>query len=87
MKTSIHRMILRLIVPVIALLALVMTGEPVTQSHETALVATQASRDASHDDAAAEHTETLSVAQQRNRTATRLRWGVTLPVISRSLGQ
>lgn len=87
MKTSIHRMILRLIVPVIALMALAMTGEPVSQSPEAALVATQTSRDASHDDAPAEHTETLSAAQQRSRTATRLRWGVTLPVISRSLGQ
>lgn len=87
MNPSILRLPLRLAVPVIALAALVVAGEPVSVIDDAVLSATPASTlELACDDLPAHEAEVVEVNQQRRHTAMRLRWAVTLPDSSRPLG-
>ncbi len=86
MNASIHRLHLRLAIPVIALVALAVAGEPVPAIDDVALAsATDAPLAAAYDEACPDEAEAANASEQRSRTAMRLRWALTLPDSSRPL--
>lgn len=84
MNASIPRLHLRLAVPVIALAALAVAGEPIPAIDHAAIMAAQ-DLAVVCEDAPAHDAEAAHVSEQRSRTAMRLRWAVTLPDSSRPL--
>ena len=64
----------------IALAALVVAGEPAPKvDHAALLAAPVTSLELVCDDMPVQDAEAVEVAEQRSRTAMRLRWAVTLP--------
>ena len=86
MNVSAYRLPLRLAIPVIALIALAVAGEPVSVRDGTGLSAAPvAALELACDDALAHESDTVEATEQRRHTAMRLRWAVTLPDSSRPL--
>ncbi|MCX7562314.1 hypothetical protein OS176_01950 [Xanthomonadaceae bacterium XH05] len=86
MNVSTARLPLRLAIPVIALIALAVAGEPVSVRDDAALSATPAAALAlACDDALAHESDAVEATEQRRHIAMRLRWAVTLPDSSRPL--
>lgn len=81
-----HRLALRFAIPMIALAALVVAGEPVTAFDDAVLAeASGSSLAVASEDVALHEADSAEVSEQRSRTAMRLRWAVTLPHSSRPL--
>ncbi|MFA5591097.1 MAG: hypothetical protein WDA70_10390 [Lysobacteraceae bacterium] len=83
---------LRLAVPVIALAALALAGEPLQEPANTTLanLCEPASTQLAGSDAAASgdtSTDIRQTEEHRARAATRIRWSLTLPALSRPLGR
>ena len=86
MNISLARMPLRLAIPVIALTALAVVGEPVPGPADAVLAATaEPTSIIACEDTSLSEAEATEVSEQRSRTAMRLRWALTLPDSSRPL--
>lgn len=84
MNTSIPRLHLRLAVPVIALAALAVAGEPISAVDHAAFASAQ-DRVVICEDTPTHDAEAVPASEHRSRTAMRLRWALTLPDSSRPL--
>ncbi len=84
MNASIPRLPLRLAVPVIALAALVVAGEPIPAVDDAMLVA-MPEHVPTCEDTVDYEADLVRASEHRSRTAMRLRWAVTLPDSTRPL--